>query len=81
MKINKRRESKAVDQTAKDSNVGKEVVDMMYCITILMMIATVISGWNITGLWSGIVTMICAVCTVMLVNEITGGIEYDEEND
>lgn len=54
---------------------------MMYCITILMAIATVISGWHITDVWTGVVTMICAVVTVLLVNEIIGGFEYGDEDE
>lgn len=43
-----------------------------YYITILMGMTTVIAGWNITGVWSGIVALLCAMATVGLFYESIG---------
>lgn len=43
-----------------------------YYITILMGMTTVIAGWNITGIWSGIVALLCAMVTVGLFYESIG---------
>lgn len=42
-------------------------------ITFLMGVTTIIAGWHITDVWSGIVTILCGLATVALIDEITGG--------
>lgn len=41
----------------------------MFWMTVLMAVTTLISGWHITGIWSGIVTILCALVTIWLVDE------------
>ena len=41
----------------------------MFCMTCLMTITTIIAGWNITCVWSGIVTLICGMVTMWFVRE------------
>ena len=45
----------------------------MYFTTGLLAISTVISGWNIEGVWDGIATMVIGIITVLMVNELIGG--------
>ena len=39
------------------------------CITILLLIATVIAGWHIEDVWDGVVTMLCGISAI-LINHI-----------
>ena len=48
-----------------------------YYITLVMAVTTAIAGMNIKDLWSGIVTMLCALVTIWLVYETVGGFEDD----
>lgn len=41
----------------------------LYYITYLMAVATVISGWHIVDVWSGIVCLICFMATLALYEE------------
>ena len=41
----------------------------MFGLTCLMMITTIIAGWNITSVWSGIVTLICGMVTLWFMRE------------
>ena len=41
----------------------------MFRLTCLMMITTIIAGWNITSVWSGIVTLICGMVTLWFMRE------------
>ena len=41
----------------------------MFRLTCLMMITTIIAGWNITSVWSGIVTLICGMVTLLFMRE------------
>lgn len=41
----------------------------MFWMTVLMAVTTLISGWHITGIWSGVVTILCALVTIWLVDE------------
>lgn len=41
----------------------------MFRMTVLMAVTTLISGWHITGIWSGVVTILCALVTIWLVDE------------
>lgn len=50
-----------------------------YYITILMGITTVIAGLNITGIWSGIVALLCSMVTIWMVYDYVGGLEDDSE--
>lgn len=49
----------------------------LYCITWMMAIATIASGWHIEGAWDGIATMIMAIVTVYLVQEVANDWEAD----
>jgi len=48
-------------------------INTLYCITWLMVVATIIAGWNIKDIWSGVVAGICGVVTVLMTIEILGG--------
>lgn len=41
----------------------------MFRMTVLMAVTTLISGWHITGIWSGIVTLICGMVTLWFMRE------------
>lgn len=47
----------------------------LYCITSLLALTTIIAGWHIVDVWSGIVTMLCGTLTVGLVNTLIGGMD------
>ena len=47
-------------------------------LTITGALATMISAWNISGIWSGIACMLSAVVTIGLVWMMTGG--FDERD-
>lgn len=41
----------------------------MFRMTVLMAVTTLISGWHITGIWSGVVTLICSMVTLWFMRE------------
>lgn len=41
----------------------------MFRLACLMLVTTLIAGWHITCVWSGIVTLICGVVTLWFVRE------------
>lgn len=49
----------------------------LYCITWLMVFATVASAWHIDGVWDGVATLIIALITVWLAQEVA----YDWQAD
>lgn len=49
----------------------------LYCITWLMVFATVASAWHIDGVWDGVATLIIALITVWLAQEVA----YDWKAD
>lgn len=49
----------------------------MYYITALLAITTVIAGTHITDIWSGIISMMCAVATIWSMNISVGGLDDD----
>lgn len=63
--------------TTKSPN---EYINSLYFITWLMVIATLISGWNIKDVWSGVVTVICGVVTMALTRELIGGKRNDRKS-
>lgn len=36
------------------------------CITIMLLIATVVAGWHIEDVWDGVVTMLCGIATLLI---------------
>lgn len=42
-------------------------------ITYLLVIATIISGWHIDDIWSGVVTMLCGTAAIGLFYGMIGG--------
>ena len=59
---------------AKDNrNYGQVNCGHLYFTTWLMAFTTIIAGWHITDVWTGIVTALCGLVTIVLVNEIIGG--------
>lgn len=41
----------------------------MFWMTVLMAVTTLIAGWHIIDIWSGAVTLLCALVTIWLVDE------------
>lgn len=75
---NKKRASAA--GTAKGSKNTEHPVKiaLLYCITILLAIATVLSGWHIECIWDGLATMIMGTVTVIMVEYLATEVEYGE---
>lgn len=48
-------------------------INTLYCSTWLMVVATLLAGWNIRDVWSGIVAGICGVVTVLMTMNLMGG--------
>lgn len=49
----------------------------LYCITWLMVFATITSAWHIDGVWDGAATLIIALITVWLAQEVANDWEAD----
>lgn len=49
----------------------------LYFITILSGITSIISGFNISGLWTGITALLSAAITLALIYTYTGGFDDD----
>lgn len=45
-----------------------------YYITFLMAVTSIIAGWHIKDAWSGVVALMCALITIWMVWNLTGGI-------
>lgn len=58
--------------TVKDSRKAERPVRCahLYCITWLMVFATITSAWHIDGVWDGVATLIIALITVWLAQEV-----------
>lgn len=41
----------------------------MFRLACLMTVTTIIAGWHITGIWSGVVTLICSMVTLWFMRE------------
>lgn len=41
----------------------------MFWMTVLMAVTTLIAEWHITDIWSGAVTLLCALVTIWLADE------------
>lgn len=41
----------------------------IFLMTVLMVVTTLIAGWHIIDIWSGAVTLLCALVTMWLVDE------------
>ena len=68
----------ATSQGSRKATISQSLSHSYY-ITILMGITTVIAGWNITGIWSGVVALLCAMVTIWMVYDYVGGLEDDSE--
>lgn len=53
----------------QDSRISRTT----YSITLLMCVTTLIAGWHIRDLWSGIVALLCGLITIGMVWEVIGG--------
>ena len=49
----------------------------LYCITWLMVFATIASAWHIDGVWDGVATLIMALITVWLSQEVANDWQAD----
>lgn len=74
MKNEKRAPLVAASKGSKNNLYPVRIVPL-YCITGLLALTTIIAGWHIVDVWSGIVTMLCGTLTVWLVNTLIGGME------
>lgn len=63
MKNRKRASDVGTSQDSKNKD------NTLHLITYLMAVATVISGWHIVDVWSGIVCLICFMATLALYEE------------
>lgn len=41
----------------------------IFLMTVLMVVTTLIAGWHIIDIWSGAVTLLCALVTIWLADE------------
>ena len=41
----------------------------IFCMSALMTVTTIIAGWHITDVWSGLVAMLCGLVTIWFVGE------------
>ena len=53
----------------------------LYCITWLMVFATIASAWNISGVWDGVATLITGLITVALFDHLVTEVEHDRKAD
>lgn len=70
--------NKASDVGTSEANEkGAELSSnsLRYYITVIMGITTIIAGLNISGLWSGVVTALCAIATLMMIYDEVGGFD------
>lgn len=61
--------------TSKGSKLNVSIRKHLYYITFVLCITTIIAGWNIHDLQSGIVTALCGIVTFWLNWIITGGMK------
>jgi hypothetical protein len=59
----------ATGASKKDTKMSKTTI---HFITVMMALATVIAGWNIVDVWSGVVTALCGLSTLGLFWSIYG---------
>ena len=59
----------ATSQGSRKATISQSLSHFYY-ITILMGVTTVIAGWNITGIWSGVVALLCAMVTIGMFYEV-----------
>lgn len=64
--------------TSEANKKGAELSSnsLRYYITLIIGITTIIAGLNINGLWSGVVTALCAIATLLMIYDEVGG--FDE---
>ena len=67
MTRNKREPLCGHTETQNKEDVQVNIKD--YYITILMAVTTIIAGWHIVDVWSGLVTMLCGLVTIGLFDE------------
>ena len=61
---------------AKDNRkYGQTTCNHLYFTTWVMVFTTLIAGWHITDVWTGLVTALCGLVTIVLTNEIVGGLK------
>lgn len=53
----------------------------LYCITWLMVFATVASAWHIDGVWDGVATLITGLITIALFERLVMEADYDWQAD
>ena len=75
---NKKRASTAGTVKGSKETEHPVKIALLYCITILLAIATVLSGWHIEGIWDGLATMIMGTVTVIMVEYLATEVEYGE---
>lgn len=73
-------ERASVAATTKGSNITESPVRCphWHFITGMMAITTLIAEQCITGFWSGMVALMCAISTVLMVMDGLGGREDDD---
>ncbi len=72
--MNKRKEPQKI-AASKGSRSDIKSLSFDYYITILMTVTTLIAGWHIHDIWSGIITMLCGTITLLLSFHVVGGVK------
>lgn len=72
--IDKRKEPQK-NAASKGSRSDIKSLSFDYYITILMTVTTLIAGWHIHDVWSGIITMLCGTITLLLSFHTVGGVK------
>ena len=72
--IDKRKEPQKI-AASKGSSMNVSIRKHLYYITFILCITTIIAGWNIHDIQSGIVTALCGIVTIWLNWITTGGMK------
>lgn len=72
--IDKKKEPQKI-AASKGSRSDIKSLGFDYYITILMTVTTLIAGWHIHDIWSGIITMLCGTITLLLSFHAVGGVK------
>ena len=78
MMMNEKEKSLSCRQTGEALKQESEALNGYY-ITIFSGITSMIACANITGLWSGVIAMLCTMIAIWMVYEKVGGMEDESE--
>ena len=75
MQSKRKRASEAA--TSKGSRSDIKSLGFDYYITILMTATTIIAGWHIHDIWSGVVALLCGIISISFSIYMMGGVRDD----